>query len=197
MNTNKTQKSIFNNSQYVIFDLDGTLVDSYDTIVNHCVATCDYFCADSSAFDFERYRYSDLRELFSALTLQLGINKEKFKIILDKNYQKDPLKGTKVLNKGYEYLKQSTVEGYKCIVLTNKNQTIAEEICNELFGNKLIDVVIGRKDTKSIKNSNDILSYLKGIGVQTDKIRTYYGDSYTDEQCAYALNVKFIKIVNT
>ncbi len=185
---------MINNRRYVIFDLDGTLIDSFDTIVHHCVLTCDYLGCNVTAFDFESFRHFDLHELFTTLTSEMQIDLDTFKIVFDSSYLKEPLHRTKILDKGYELLKRVKDNGYGCIVLTNKYQSIAELVCNELFGNNLIDIVIGRNCTKPIKPTENVLLRLQSLGIQTDQIYLYYGDSNTDEQSASILKTKFIKI---
>lgn len=74
------------------------------------------------------------------------------------------------------------------IVLTNKRQELAGQVCTRLFSKSKIDVIIGRLDATPIKPREK----LRTKGITTDQCIKYYGDSETDRQTAQLLNVEYI-----
>lgn len=183
------------NDKYVAFDLDGTLIDSFDTIVANCCTACNIFGVDISDFDFESFRYVDLKDLFSDLTGRYNIDFIRFKSTFDKVYLENYFQGTHIIDSSLRILNRYKDNGYKIIVLTNKNQKVAERICNKLFGKNCIDIVVGRLDSLPIKPWGNILQRLNDYGIGMNSVESYFGDSETDSEVAAFLGINYCKVI--
>lgn len=180
-------------AKYVIFDLDGTLIDSFETVVANCKSALEYMKGDGISFDFSAYRKKDLRNLFSDIASFEDIELDAFKRLYDTFYTENCFEGTCVVESASDLLGKYRECGYKIVVLTDKHQQIAEKICNNLFEGE-IDCVIGRMDEKPIKVLHKVTDRLADFGIKPESCVQYLGDSDTDEKCAAWLQIPFQRI---
>lgn len=183
------------NKKYLVFDLDGTLVDSYKTVVNTCKKVFASYFIDRLPSDdfFITTQCKDMEQMFKDFALRAGTSTEDFRNKYDHLYALDCISGTSVIKKQYEIMETAKSNGIGTIVLTNKKQEIAEELCVKMFGNNAIDIIIGRKDTQPIKPRHVILERLLDLGINPQKqCLRYYGDSVSDWKTAELMNVEFI-----
>lgn len=186
--------------KYIIFDLDGTLVDSFNTVVAACkkvLASCSPDLMLSNDF-FETYRGKDMEQMFRELAELGHISTESFREKYDKQYATDSITGSTVIDSQYEILKEAKANGIGIIVITNKKQEIAEDVCRQLFGNNTVDIIIGRIDAMPIKPRHVIIDRLHELDVisQIQHLR-YYGDSVSDSKTAKLLNIDYINVKNS
>lgn len=182
--------------EYAIFDLDGTLIDSFECICRNINKTLLSFdCPTCTKSQFEEYRHKDLNELFSFAveTTKGKVSMPLFKSIFDKMHLDDCVDGMTVIKKTKRLLEDSKQKGLGIIVLTNKKQEIADKICNNLFPIDTFDFIIGRLDEKPIKIASSVYSTLKKQGRDLH-IVAYYGNSINDEEISRRLHVKFTNI---
>lgn len=180
--------------KYIIFDLDGTLIDSFDAVAKACrqVLACHHAGQGLNDGYFETYRSGDLEQMFRDLSEIAGISNETFRAEYDRQFSKDPVSGLTVIPRGYELLTEAGAGGFGIIILTNRKQEIAEEICDTLFEGK-IDFIIGRTDTLPIKPRHVIIDRLQDLGINPqEQCIKYYGDSVSDFETAKILNVEYI-----
>lgn len=181
--------------KYVIFDLDGTLIDSFATITHCCKEIMrrhgkGKYCPHSF---FDKFKHGDLKDMFTACANTCDMDIPVFKAAFDTEYEKDFLTGTHIINSSMEILMAKREQGYGIIVLTNKRQDIAQKICDILLcGN--VDLVIGRMGLKPIKPQSNIASMLETLGISPAQCACYYGDSQSDHICAKQLDIKFNQI---
>ena len=181
--------------KYIIFDLDGTLVDSFPTVVNACKRVFGEYALSAMPADevFENYRGSDMEQMFMNLSKRLNISTNEFRKKYDAQYALDCWSGTTIIHQQYEILKDAKAKGIGIIVLTNKRQELAETVCRTVFGENAIDAVIGRKDTVPIKPRHVIKDRFRQLGICSEsQCQMYYGDSQSDYETAKLLNVKYI-----
>ncbi len=131
--------------------------------------------------------------MFEDLAALADITTEGFRRIYDDCYAHDYINGSSIIKRQYDILKASKAKGIGIIVITNKKQEIAEEVCLKMFGEKMIDIVIGRKDAQPIKPKPIITERIGEFGIDPKHCLGYYGDSITDMQTARLLKVKFYK----
>lgn len=182
--------------EYVIFDLDGTLIDSFGCICRNINKTLLSFdCPICTKSQFEEYRDKDLGELFSFAveTTNGKVSMSQFKSIFDKMHFDDCIDGVTIIEKAKHLLENAKLKGVGIIVLTNKKQEIADKICKNLFPIDTFDFIIGRLGEKPIKATSSICSTLKKMGMDLHII-AYYGNSIIDENISKKLHVRFANI---
>lgn len=182
--------------EYVIFDLDGTLIDSFVCICRNINKTLQSFdCPICTKSQFEEYRDKDLGELFSFAveTTNGKVSMSQFKSIFDKMHFDDCIDGVTIIEKAKHLLENAKLKGVGIIVLTNKKQEIADKICKNLFPIDTFDFIIGRLGEKPIKATSSICSTLKKMGMDLHII-AYYGNSIIDENISKKLHVRFANI---
>lgn len=181
---------------YVIFDLDGTLIDSFECICRNINKTLSFFeCPICAKSQFEEYRYKDLGELFSFAveTTNGKVPMSLFKCIFDKIHFDDCIDGVGVIEKAKHLLENAKLKGLGIIVLTNKKKEIADKICKNLFPIDTFDFILGRFDEKPIKRASSQCPILKELE-RNFNIITYYGNSIIDEEISQRLHVRFVNI---
>ena len=183
------------NKDYIIFDLDGTLVDSYPTIINACKRVLKEFAPSllpSEQF-FNTYLGKEIEQLFIDMAKISNLSLDEFRRKYDEQYAHDFLSGSSIINKQFKILTEAKAKGIGIIVLTNKKQELAERLCEKLLGNSLIDIIIGRKDSTPIKPRHVIIERLHDCGIkQLSQCIKYYGDSKSDLETAQLLRIKYI-----
>lgn len=178
---------------YVIFDLDGTLIDSFDTIVDNCKAALMQISGKTTSFGFSLYKKECLESLFQELTAFEHIEYHVFKQFFDQAYSNNYLYKTSVYRTTTAMLDTYRQKGLSIIVLTNKRQLIAEKICEKLLPDK-VDCVIGRNGDYAIKNKENIFKRFAEMNVDYRQCVLYIGDTETDARCAEYLQVPFQRI---
>lgn len=169
----------------VIFDLDGTLADSLESIAysaNRAIEAFGY-----KPFEVERFKRfagdgadtlikrclkesgdTELKDFEKAFEKY----KELFKV--DCMYKVKPYDGIVEL---LEKLKENNV---KLAVLSNKPQERTEDVIKALFGDKLFDMVLGHSDKRAKKPSPEGAIYIaEKFGVSAEEC-VYVGDTNTD-----------------
>lgn len=183
------------NKDYIIFDLDGTLVDSYPTIINACERVLKEFAPSflpSEQF-FDTYRGKEIEQLFIDMAKISNLSLDEFSRKYDEQYAHDYLSGSSIINNQFKILTEAKAKGIGIIVLTNKKQELAERVCEKLLGNSLIDIIIGRKDSTPIKPRHVIIERLHDCGIkQLSQCIKYYGDSKSDLETAQLLRIEYI-----
>lgn len=184
-----------NDKKYIIFDLDGTLVDSFPTVVNACKRVFEEYAPSAVPADevFENYRSSDMEKMFVELSERLNISTGKFRMEYDAQYALDSLSGTTIIHQQYAILKDAKAKEIGIIVLTNKRQELAETVCRLVIGENAVDIIVGRQDTSPIKPRHVIIDRFHELGIDSEsQCLMYYGDSESDYETARLLNVKYI-----
>lgn len=180
--------------EYAIFDLDGTLIDSFECICRNINKTLQSFdCPVCTKSQFEEYRHKDLRELFSfaVKTTNGKVSMSLFKCIFDKMHLDDCIDGVTVIEKTKSLLGNAKQKGLGIIVLTNKKQEIAEKICHALSLDVFDIIVIGRKTVNAIKNSQIIKKIFHELQIETKNCVVYIGDSKADSSLSKYLNINY------
>lgn len=88
--------------EYAIFDLDGTLIDSFECICRNINKTLQSFdCPVCTKSQFEEYRHKDLSELFSFAveTTNGKVSMSLFKSVFDIMHFEDCIDGVTVIER--------------------------------------------------------------------------------------------------
>lgn len=172
----------------VIFDLDGTLVDSMKDIaaaINRVLK--DY---DLPVQDTDYYRSRVGWGLKKSLELTLPPDKwseldDALELLL-KFYRENPCAETEVYEGIYDVLKDLKTRAVDLFVYTNKDQRTAEKIIDNVFPESTFSAVFGALPGKALKpDSLAVKSVIAQTGFSNDEI-LYIGDSEIDMETAAA-----------
>ena len=129
----------------VLFDLDGTLLDSLEDLYNTVNETLEYFGFQTiSPFQAREYVGNGMKKLVErSLPDNSGEN-----VLLEcldhfvKRYSENMKKHTKPFDGVLEMLEKLKLDGVKTAVISNKNRDAAAALCSAHFGT-LIDLCLG------------------------------------------------------
>lgn len=184
----------------VIFDLDGTLADSLESIAycaNTALAHLGYGPFEKS--DFRHFVGDGARKLLERCLLHRGEEdlehiaqfEKEYKELFEEfcMYKVEPYDGIIAL---LEELKQ---EGILIAVLSNKPHERAVEVVETLFGKDCFDVILGQKDDIPRKPSPDGIYYIaERLNLPLSDI-VYVGDTNTDMKTGKAAGVLTIGVL--
>lgn len=180
----------------ICIDLDGTLVDSSDSILR---AIEKVMLSLSIPIPKEKYDKREVKQMLMIARKHLPANipLSEFKQRYDAVLSNAPLKGVRV-NSGMLGLTESLrAQGFTLCVLTNKRQSIAASICNALFPQGTFDAIIGRKSLMPIKPYLTAIDELKANNIRPSLIQCLIGDSDDDRLMAQLLSVEFYNVNET
>lgn len=169
--------------EYAIFDLDGTLIDSFDRICRNINKTLLSFdCPICTKSLFEEYRHKNLGELFSfAVEITNGkVSMPLFKSIFDKMHLDNVIEKTKRL------LDETIQKGLGIIVLTNKLQEIAEKIGSALLPFYSFAGIVGCNDTFTSK-----YDYMSNLKILPTHCLFLCGNDDIDTNVVKLLNIEY------
>jgi len=164
-----------------IFDLDGTLVDSTETIwrtSDHILKINGFKGVDKSTV--ERVMGLTIFDLF--LQVEPNLNEvQKSKLFNDyRNGYMNFIEHTKVLPKAREAIEYVRSRGLKLALVTTKSRENAERILKFFDMRSFFDVVLGFEDTKEHKPwPEPIISAVGLMGLKPDEV-VVIGDTEMD-----------------
>lgn len=194
-NENHNQQNLDSDRKFVIFDLDGTLIDSFECVlrcVNKALMVLEYdLLSDQDVIGID-----NVGDLLNVVQLKIDQDSYiEFKTVFDDILSKETITSEITKNSAavlfINYLKKK-YPYCKVIVLTNKLQKVADNIVLKHFSD-IVDVVIGRKSITPLKNSYELVKkriFQNGFKIENGLL--YCGDSIEDEHLAAKLNLKFI-----
>lgn len=182
-----------NDKKFVIFDLDGTLIDSNECVLRCMLRSLYRLKLDGSLISPKIQSvdslFSDVEKLFPDEPMP------EIKRLFDKEHFLDT-KGINIKRDSLSLLRKYSILGFRIVILTNKWQPIAEKIIRELGLNIYCDYIVGRQNTNPIKD--DAIAVRKALnyyGLKLEDCNGYFGDSVKDESLSRILSVKYFKIV--
>jgi phosphoglycolate phosphatase len=182
----------------IAFDLDGTLLDTLGTIHHHLQATLTSYGYLSLPLETTK----DLvgrglgKLLADAVAVQAGVKPESIQIedmihSLVQSYQQDPFTNTTVYPGIKELLWELKEVGYQLVVTTNKDQTIAQSLCNHFLPD-VFSLVLGPEPPIPAKPDPGMIQVVQEqLGT---KPQILVGDSEVDLETAKNSNLNFIPV---
>lgn len=178
------------NYSAVIFDLDGTLLDTLDDLADSCNRVLED--AGLSSHPVGQYRYFVGDGLSTLITriLPESLRDEKHIEELGKAFRKDYSANWKVKTRQYEGIDAmlNSLQGmsFSMNVLSNKPHEFTEICVQDFFSNWSFDVILGQKAGLAKKpDPAGALDIARTIKVPPAKV-LYVGDTATDMQTAVA-----------
>ena len=176
-------------NKMVIFDLDGTLLDTLDDLcnsVNYSLRTNNF--PERSLAEVRTFVGNGIRLLIER-SVPEGTSKE----LIDKTYAVHCNDKTKTYPGVMDMLKELKKNGYKIAVLSNKAQYAVTKLC-DIYFNNLLDDAVGARENVAKKPSPDALY----ICAENNNINLnnviYVGDSDVDVATANNAGVRGIAV---
>jgi phosphoglycolate phosphatase len=183
------KKNAMKTFQTIIFDLDGTLIDSLEDIadaMNHTMATFGF-----PTHNYQAYKYfvgGGLMNLVKSSVPKSALENPQvlqqcFDTMVD-YYRKNLTRKTRLYPEIEELLDILTSKGIKMAILSNKRDELTQQICSVLLQKWSFEVVMGATDNFPRKpNPESALFIAKKMNVLPAEI-LYVGDTNVDMQTA-------------
>lgn len=181
----------------VIFDLDGTLLNTLDDLfesTNFALKQMGF--AQRTKQEVRSFVGNGVRKLIErALPCDSEqIITEECLRIFKENYSKSMYNNTKPYNSIEKILQELKLNGVKTGVVSNKFDSAVKELCQRYFGN-FIDVAVGQSENILPKPSTDgVFKVIQDLQIKDLSEVVYVGDSDVDIQTAKNANIKSIAV---
>lgn len=185
------QKSV-SDRKFVIFDLDGTLIDSFECVLRCVNKALRYY----NLTMFSHHTSFSYKNLSKLLNLENNVFNCNIKNKFDEFHESDYIESTHIIESSARLLKEYCEKNVSIVIVTNKKETIAKK-CLSYFFPSYSFLLIGRTGITAIKNDYQLVkARLNELGCNTTDIIAYYGDSEEDSVLASHLQINFNKIGN-
>lgn len=184
------------NRKFVIFDLDGTLIDSYECVLCSVNKVLVFFDLPTIESLPHTEGNGDIREIFDTVKeiVKGHVSYEYFKVVFDYEHYNSDFESVKLNKNILDELLNFLNQDYKILILTNKMLNTAYKIVRKILPEYDVDI-IGRIDVTPLKS--DSLRVKTIISEHNYDLRNclcYYGDSIEDEILSSELGIPYIKI---
>lgn len=167
----------------ILFDLDGTLVDSSEAIVSTVEKALESRGLKCESAEVVKMIGLPLEDIFSALKPNLSRN-EVWQLVYKyrEYYMKHHLERTKIHSSTQVLLRTLRASGFKLGIITTKYKEPVMDVLSHFGISKLFDVIVTGYEVEKRKPAPDIvLEAAKRLGV-TSKQCVVVGDSPVDVQ---------------
>lgn len=178
----------------VIFDMDGTILNTLDDLYESVNITLDNFGFPKRTLDEVRQFVGNGVRLLFQRALPNEVNDdvlEKSIIFFKKTYAQNMYNHTAPYDSIKKILKELNNNGVKIAVVSNKFDLAVKELSKKYFGD-LIDISVGQSDEVPQKPApNGVFKAMRELDV---KSAIYVGDSDVDVQTAKNANLPCIGV---
>lgn len=178
----------------IIFDLDGTLVDTLDDLTESMNAGLAALgCATRTPDECRQMIGNGLTKFAERAIGQQNVAlRDRLLDAMKTHYRFNCLNKTHPYDGMPEVIETLRQKGLRLAVLTNKNQDPAEVITRHYFGDEAFDPVIGYAPDRPVKpNPQGVSDILRRWQLQPDEV-ILAGDSETDAETAANAKIRFI-----
>ena len=169
----------------IIFDLDGTLLDTIETIAYYGNTTLEKFGFKS--IDTKKYNYMaglGAKHLVKSMLSESGSEDEEVfeRVFLDynKSYNVDPLYKTEVYDGINELICNAKKHDMKLAVLSNKPHEATVDVINNFFDNGTFDICFGAREGVPLKpDPTPAIAVANKLGLSPEEC-IYVGDTDVD-----------------
>jgi len=179
------------NYQAVIFDLDGTLIDSLEDIADAMNYTLTEFGFPTHNYDAYKYFVGNgLMNLIKTSVPQSALENQQllqlcFETMMDK-YQQCLIFKTRLYPGMKELLDILASKNLKMAVLSNKPDKLTQQICSVLLKDRQFDIIMGATENFPRKPYPDSALFIaKKLDISPENI-IYMGDTNIDMKTALA-----------
>ena len=178
--------------ELVIFDLDGTLVDSDKTVIRILnTIRKDLNLPTLKSKDASLYLSLGGEEMIKK-TIANKIDAKKYLGIFRKKYLEDPLDGEKLFDGVINYLNYLKAKGIQMAIFTNKPKDLANKTLKKHSIYNFFDYIITSDDVEFKKPSPDgCYKIIKLSSIPPENI-IMIGDSELDQKSASLASIKFM-----
>lgn len=175
----------------VVFDMDGTLLDSKNSIANSINDTRKYLNLEPLNVDEICYYIDKIDENLARRFYQMDEFSDEIKKVFYSFYINECVKNLKAYE-GIERLLESLHVKYSLALCSNSYDIFIDKMLKHVRLHQYFNVIVGANTTKYQKPSKFVIEYIKNaLHVKNENI-ILIGDSQKDEICAKNANVKFI-----
>ena len=182
----------------VIFDLDGTLLDTLEDLANACnyaLEVCGFKIHNVN--DYKRFVGSGRYKLIERIVPAEYKNSEevinKVLGLFDEYYGKHMMDMTKPYPGIVNMLEELKKNNIKLAVVSNKPHEFAESVVKKYFG-ETFDIAYGQRPNHPVKpDPKTVYEVIEYLGVNKDEC-IYVGDSDVDVNTAKNANVKVVGV---
>ncbi|MBQ9734379.1 MAG: HAD family hydrolase [Clostridia bacterium] len=182
----------------VIFDLDGTLIDSLPDIFEHVNITLEKYGAPKKDKSLIRQYIGNGARNLILRSFDHKIESERADEILafyNKSYTESDSPKTQLFSGIKEVLLELKKRGYKLGILTNKPQLTTDDVYKTYLSEIGFDAVVGYSAGRKIKPDPEALfDMLKGLDVSIENAY-FVGDGETDVEVAINAKVNGIAVL--
>ena len=171
-----------------IFDMDGTLVNTIDTIAHFGNTALKKFGLDSIPVDEYKLMVGNgsdvlIQRMLKRLGADEGLQKAVHPYYVD-IYDKDFMYLTAPYDGITDMLGKVKECGAKTAILSNKDDSTAKKVSDELFEKGLVDLCLGARPGVALKpDPQAVFEIIEKFGVEKDEC-LYIGDTATDIKTA-------------
>jgi HAD superfamily hydrolase (TIGR01549 family) len=171
------------NLQLFVFDLDGTLTESSETIYRATIKTFEHFGrkVHLPKVELDKRIGEHFQTIFDAM--QIRVNDIEEFINVYKTIYFDFINTTKVYPDVEETLSTLKKDGKKIALLTTKSQDQAQNILHHFKLNRYFDEIMGRRNGIEVKPSPEPLIFICNSLSVLPEETIMIGDSELDVQC--------------
>lgn len=185
----------FMNKKLVIFDLDGTLLNTLQDLCDSTNYALERFGYPKRSIDEIRNFVGNGVKKLIERSVPIGADYSQCLEVFKNYYSLHMFDKTTPYNDIIEILSQLKTLKIKTAVVSNKYDLAVKELCKKYFSD-LIDFAVGENEKKGIRKKpapDSILSILKKFDIASQEA-VYVGDSEVDIQTAINSNIECVSV---
>lgn len=184
------------NYEYILFDLDGTLIESAKSVevsIAYAMQSLSLPCPDLS--DYTKYVGPPLEDTMRGMCAVPEELIPRAMAIYRDYYDKEGQKTNRLFDGIVEMLSELRERGKKLAVCTSKNEPVAEMVCDQLGLTPYLHAICGSTLDGSRKAKADLIPYaLKTLGCEDKALALMVGDTHFDARGAQLDGVDFLGV---
>lgn len=180
----------------IIFDLDGTLVDTLTDLGNAMnMALADFALTGHSIESYRQMIGNGLSKLAQrALPNKKQHCENEVLAAMKQYYRRNYLKNTYLYDGIKQILSKLQDKDIRLAVLTNKDQDMAEKIIMHFFGDSLFEYIVGTTGSGPVKPDSNATKELMGSMSLKPEDFLFVGDSGVDMDTAAAAGIRSVGV---